>query len=136
MKHLKIPFLYLLSFVLSIGPVISYFLLNLDAYVQTVAQGIKLASGFAILMIIVLLKVLGKLKIPSRIYLFGIVFLLSYLLAAILKDLIIFSFLALVGEILDSICQALIKRAKESRRVEREAEKHAQELGRVLSGRV
>lgn len=136
MKRLKIPLLYLMSFVLSIGPVVLYFALNIDNYVQTVSDGIKLALGATILMAIVLLKVLGKLKLPSRIYLFGITFLLSYLLAAILKDLIIFSLLALIGEILDSICQVLIRKAKEDRRVEKEAEKHAEELGRVLNGRV
>lgn len=136
MKYLKIPFLYLLSFVLSIGPVILYFVINREQYISTVSEAVKLALGFTILMGIVLLKVLGKLKLPSRIYLFGITFLLSYLLASILKDLIIFSFLALIGEILDSICQYLIRKAKENRAIEKAAEKHAEELGRVLNGRV
>ncbi|MBE6673528.1 MAG: hypothetical protein E7596_00305 [Ruminococcaceae bacterium] len=136
MKRLKIPFLYLLSFVLSIGPVVLYFMLNIENYIQTVSDGIKLALGATILMVIVLLKVLGKLKLPSRIYLFGITFLLCYLLASILKDLIIFSLLALIGEILDCICQALIKKAKEDRAIEKAAEKNAQEMAKAFSGRV
>ena len=136
MKRLKIPILYLLSLFFSVGPVLIYFFANLDRYVQTAPQGIKVTCGFTLLLIIAFLKVIGKLKIPSRIYVFAIVFLLSYLLKDILKDLIIFSLLALIGEILDSVCQASIKRAKEDRLIDKTAQKSAKEFKRVFSGRV
>ena len=136
MKRLKIPLLYLLSLVLSIGPVLFYFFANLDRYVQTAPQGIKVSCGFALLFVISFLKVIGKLKIPSRIYVFAIVFLLSYLLKDILKDLIVFSFLALIGELFDGICQALIRRAKASYTQEKVAQKTAQAVEKVLNGRV
>lgn len=136
MKRLKIPLLYLLSLVLSIGPVLFYFFANLDRYVQTAPQGIKVSCGFALLFVISFLKVIGKLKIPSRIYVFAIVFLLSYLLKDILKDLIVFSLLALIGELLDSACQALIRKAKEERLIDKTAERSAKEIKRVFSGRV
>jgi hypothetical protein len=61
-----------------------------------------------------LLKVIGKLKLPSRIMTYSTVLLLSYLLDAVLEDLIVLSFLALVGELIDLIFfQAPIKRIKE-----------------------
>ena len=136
MKKIKIPILYLFSLFFSIGPVLIYFLANLDRYVQTSPQGIKVTCGFALLFIIAVLKVMGKLKIPSRIYAFAIVFLLSYLLKDVLRDLIIFSFLALIGELLDGVCQAMIVRAREERVATRVAERNADEIKKVLSGRV
>ena len=136
MKKLKIPILYLLSLFFSIGPVLIYFLVNLDRYVQTAPQGIKVSCGFGLLFVIAFLKVMGKLKIPSRIYVFAIIFLLSYLLKDVLKDLIVFSFLALIGEMLDGVCQGMIKKARVSRTEEKTAQKTAQEIERVLSGRV
>ena len=126
MKKLKIPILYLLSLFFSIGPVLIYFLVNLDRYVQTAPQGIKVSCGFALLFIIAVLKVMGKLKIPSRIYVFAIIFLLSYLLKDVLKDLIVFSFLALVGEMLDGVCQGMIKKVRVSRTEEKTAQKTGQ----------
>ena len=51
-----------------------------------------------------------------------------------LSDLIVFSFLALIGELFDSICQAMIVRAREERIASRVAERNADEIKRVLSG--
>ncbi len=136
MKKIKIPLLYLLSLALSVGPVLIYFFANLDRYVQTAPQGIKVSCGFALLFVISFLKVIGKLKIPSRIYVFAIVFLLSYLLKDILKDLIVFSLLALIGELLDSMCQGFIRKAREERLIDKTAERNAREIKKVFSGRV
>lgn len=135
-SKLKISLLYLLSFVLSIGPVAVYFLMNMDRYVKTVSDKVKITVGIALLLIIVVLKVLGKLKVPSRAVLFGIVFILSYLLSSIINDLIVFSFLALLGEIMDSACQIFITREKENLRATSTAKKTALEVQRVLNGRV
>ena len=49
------------------------------------------------------LKVIGKLKLPSSTVTFGIVFLLAYLLKSITDDLLVFSFLALIGDIADKV---------------------------------
>ena len=136
MKKIKIPLLYLLSLFFSVGPVLIYFFANLDRYVQTAPQGVKVSCGFALLFVIAFLKVIGKLKIPSRIYVFAIVFLLSYLLKDVLKDLIVFSMLALIGELLDSICQIFIKRAKENALIDKTAQKSAMEIKQIFSGRV
>lgn len=135
MKGIKVPLLYLLSFVVSIGPVAIYFFANRDAYIETAPQGVKLSCGIVLLLSVALLKSLGKLKFPSRTVLFALVFILCYLLGSVLNDLLVFSFLALVGEILDSICQVFIRRAKEERLSQKMAEKTADEIKKVL-GRV
>ena len=137
MKLFKIVLLHILSVVLSVCPVLIFFFVNLDIYVTTRYEGIKLASGGVVLLLIVVLKVLGKLTIPSGVMLYGIIIILSYLLEAIISDLIIFAFMALVGEILSSICDAVIKSFKKKIEREKTAEITANEIKKVIgSGRV
>ena len=132
MRRIKIPLLYLLSFALSVLPVVTYVVLHRDRYFTTLPQQVKLSVGGAFLVVIVLLKAMGKLRAPGRVGLFGTVFLLCYLLEAVLNDLIILSFLALVGEVMDSVCQAYIRRVKQ----EKEAQLTAAHVKKALSGRV
>ena len=120
--RIKIFLLYVLSFLCSVGPVSVFFLINWDRYVQTVPEKIKLSCGIVFLLIIVLLKVMGKLRLPSRAALFGIIFVMCYLLEAIIDDLLILSFLALVGELLDAICQLFLRQAKKKQNNEELAE--------------
>ena len=134
MRLFKIVLLHILSVILSICPVVIFFLINLDLYVATRYEGIKLVSGGVVLLAIVILKVLGKLKIPSGVMLYGIIIILSYLLEAIISDLIIFAFLALVGEILSSICDAVIKSFKKKLEREKTAEITANEIKKVIGG--
>ena len=112
MKRFRIVILYLMSFMVSISPLLNYFIANRDRYVCTRYDAIKLFSGGLIVVFILLLKVLKKLKIPSGVFLFSLICVLSYLLKPIINDLMIISFLALVGELFDLIIQALISREK------------------------
>lgn len=137
MKLFKIVLLHILSVVLSVCPVMIFFIINFDYYVTTRHEGIKLAGGGVMLLLIVVLKVLGKLKIPSGIALYGIVLVLAYLLDAIIADLMLFAFLALIGEVLSSICDAVIKSFKKKLEREKTAEITANEIKKVIgSGRV
>ncbi len=137
MKLFKIVLLHILSVVLSVCPVLIFFFINLDLYVTTRYEGIKLVSGGVVLLVIVILKALGKLKIPSGITLYGIMLVLSYLLDAIIADLMLFTFLALIGEILSFICDAVIKSFKKKLEREKTAEITANEIKKVIgSGRV
>lgn len=136
MKKSKIPLLYCLSFVLSVLPVSIYFFVNSDRYIKTIPDRIKITAGLVILSVIVILKVIGKLKMPSRTVLFGFVFIMCFLLGRVLNDLIVFSFLALVGEILDSICQIYIRRERERILTEKTANATADKLEKILNGRV
>ncbi|MBQ7226733.1 MAG: hypothetical protein IJX02_09070 [Clostridia bacterium] len=136
MKKFKIPLLYLLSFALSILPVAIYFFLNRERYFVTLPERVKLTTGLVCLGVIVLLKVMGKLKMPSRAVLFGLVFILCYLMESVLNDMLVFSFLALVGEIMDMICQVFVKRAKEEKATEKMAQATTAEITKILNGRV
>ena len=61
------------------------------------------------------LKAMGKLKVPSAIVAYGIVFIMAYLLAAILEDLMLLSGMALLGELLTVILfKKAIQNTKES----------------------
>ena len=136
MKKFKIPLLYLLSFALSVLPVGVYFYANRHRYFVTLPDRVKITVGLVCLVFIVFLKVMGKLRMPSRAVLFGAVMIMCYLLERVLGDLLVFSFLALVGEILDMVCQHFIRKEREKRNAQRVAKATAQEVERVMNGRV
>lgn len=136
LKRLKIGLLYVASLVLSCLPVLIYFFLNLDRYVKTTPQAIRLSVGAIILLFILVLKTVGKLKMPSRIVTFSVVLLLSYLLESVLSDLIIFSLLALIGEALDLILQAIIRNQREKIKLEKIREETERAVNNCLDNRV
>lgn len=136
MKSLKIVCLYLLGFVLSIAPILIYFILNYDRYVKSTYDGVRLASGGVILACILLLKITGKLKIPSAVSVFGVVFVLSYLLNSIIMDLMIFSFLALLGEACDMVVQIFIRRERARAINSKIATETAKEISKIVNTRV
>ena len=131
----KIVMLYILSFVCSVAPALTYFLINHEKYIRTVPDKVKITVGLVAIAVILIIKLAGKLKINSKIAVFGIVFLLCYLLESILNDLIVFSFLALVGEILDLIIMAIIKKQKRDLFIKESADANAQAIAREFSGR-
>ncbi len=130
--RVKIVLLYILSFVCSVAPVTVYFCINHDKYIMTVPDKIKLGFGAAIVTVIVVLKLIGKLKVNSRIAIFATVFILAYLLEAVLADLLVFSFLALVGEIADTIIMAFVKKMKRDLLVKESADVNAQANAREI----
>ena len=118
MKKVKIPLLYALSFICSISPILTFFLINHREYISTTPEKIKLLFGGALAVAILIIKSLGFLKIKSSLVFFGGAFLLSYLLESIIHDLLIFSFLALVGEVLSMVVKIFINR--ERKKIEQE----------------
>ena len=132
-QRFKIVGLYVLSFLCSVLPVTIYFAINHAKYISTVPAKIKLGIGAVALIAIVVLKLCGKLKINSRIVVFGIVFALSYLLDSILDDLLIFSGLALLGEALDMIVGIFIKREKRKIAVNETAQANADAMEKVIT---
>ena len=70
---------------------------------------------------------------PRRIVLFSVVFCMVYLLQTILDDLLLISFLALLGEILDAIgFQWVIKKTKQDMIVSKTADATTQQVEQVL----
>lgn len=132
----KIFFLYVLGFALSIAPITVYLMLNFDRYVKNGYDGFKLAAGGVILCVILALKIIGRLKIPSAVSVFAVIFILSYLLSSILNDLMIFSFLALLGEMLEVFTSVPIRKMKLNEGRQRQAEITAQQVVKAINGRV
>lgn len=122
MKKLKrkLVFLYVGSFLVSIAPLLIVFFMRWSDYTKTPEDTIKLCVGGLTCLFFIFLKVIGKLQMPRRIVLFGVVFILVYLLKAILEDLLILSGMALLGELLDMLLfQKNIKTIRENILIEK-----------------
>ena len=132
-KRALIIFLFICSFICSVAPIVVYFATNSDKYIKTPEDTFKLCLGGLICLGIIMLKVIGKLRLPSSTVAFGFLFLLSYLLKSITDDLLIFSFLALVGDLADKIFFGIpISRLKKSIEYERSAEVTADKVDKLM----
>lgn len=129
----KLIFLQIGSFLVSIAPLIVVIVLKWNSYTSEPSDSIKLGIGCVIGLIFIFLKVVGKLKMPSRIVSFGIVFIMSYLLKAILDDLILLSGMALAGETLDMIIfQPFIKKIKEKIQIGKQSNATAAQVEEII----
>ena len=131
--RVRLIFLYIGSFIVSIAPLLTVLILNWDKYAKTPSDTVKLCLGGIICLIFIFMKVVGKLHMPSRIVFFGIVFIMAYLLQALLYDLILLSGMALIGEVIDVICfQHLIKVTKENILVGKTASETSKQVEEVI----
>lgn len=129
----RLVFLYIGSFLVSIAPLLVVLILRWDNYTKTPGDTVKLCFGGAICLFFVFLKVIGKLKMPRRIVLFGVVFVMAYLLQALMNDLILLSGMALAGELLDLLCfQHFIKKMKENILIEKTADATTSKVEEVV----
>lgn len=111
---IKLVFLQIFSFIFSIAPLAIAIIVNRDRYFGTPEESVKLGIGLIIGIVFICLKVLAKIKIPSRLVTYGIVFAMVYLLQSILTDLLLLSGMAFLGEILDFLFfQRAIRRTRE-----------------------
>ena len=94
---LRLVFLYIGSFLVSIAPLVICLAFNWGDYTKTPGDTVKLSLGGIILATLVFMKVIGKLKMPRRIVSFGIVFVMAYLLQAVLQDILLLTGMALLG---------------------------------------
>ena len=102
-----------LSFAVSVFPLLIYFLLNFGYYVKSISDGFKLSVGFIVIAVILVFTALGKLKVPSR--LTGAVTFcgVCWLLRPILADLLVISSVYLGSVAADEIIFARIVKRKE-----------------------
>ena len=132
-KRALIVLLFICSFICSIAPITVYFAVNSEKYIKSPEDTFRLCFGGLICLCLLMLKVIGKLKLPSSTVAFGILFLLSYLLKSITDDILIFSFLALIGDLADKIFFAIpISRLKKSIEYERSADVTVRKLDEVM----
>lgn len=129
----RLFFLYIGSFLICIAPILLCFFANLGKYTKDPGDTVKLCAGGLIAVIFLFLKVVGKLKMPRRIISFGIVFIMAYLLKAILSDLALLSGMALVGELLDYVFfQRAIRVTKENILIGKTADTTAAQVEEVI----
>lgn len=130
---LRLFFLQVGSFIVSIAPLAICLIHNWDRYTGTPDKTVKLCFGGLLAVLFIALKAVGKLKIPSAIVGYGIVFVMSYLLAAILNDLMTLSGAALLGELLVVIFfNKAIKNAKENIIVSKTADATSAQVEEVM----
>lgn len=99
---LKYILLVIGSFLVSCAPLATVLVAKWDVYTAHSYGGtFKLCVGGALALIFMVMKVVGKLRLPRRIILFAAVFAFSILLEAVLLDLKLLSGMALLGEALD-----------------------------------
>lgn len=134
-KKLKVrlAFLYIGSFLISIAPLVVVLALNWGDYTKTPGDTVKLCFGGVLALFLIFLKVIGKLKMPRRIVLFGVVFLLVYLLKAVLDDILLLTGMALAGEVIDLLCfQRPIRTTKEKIIIEKTSDATASKVEEVM----
>lgn len=123
-KRLKLRLFVLtvLSFLVSVVPLLSVFIKNFDKYVSCAEDVMKLSIGALVIMIIMLLKVIGKLKLPPRLVTATVMLVMCWLFAKLLEDLLIISLAWWVSELVDFIIfTPLIRRTREAILVQKTA---------------
>lgn len=121
------------SFFVSIAPLVIVLIINWGKYTKTPGETVKLCIGGIMVAFFIFLKVIGKLKMPRRIVLFGVVFIMAYLLQAIMDDMLLLSGMALLGEFIDMVCfQGFIKKLKENILVGKTANATTDQVEKVI----
>ncbi len=129
----KLALLYVCSFLASTLPILIVIVSKWETYTKTPSDTIKITIGGLIGLFFLFLKAVGKLKIPSRIILFAVIFVMSYLLKTLLDDIILLSGMALLGEIIDYfIFQRMIKVTKESITVQKQADATSAQVEEII----
>lgn len=131
MKNTKgnLIWLKIFSFVLSITPILIIIGFNWNEYTITVMETLKLSVGIIIAIIFLLLKCIGRLKLPEkRVFTYFVVFVMIFLLESILNDLLLFSGGALIGELLAMPVEWRIKSMQTALHIDKTAEATAKAL--------
>jgi hypothetical protein len=100
--RVKLALLCVLSYIVSILPLVITFAFNLDKYTKSAEATVKLTIGGLIVLVLLLIRTLGK-TIPGGIGGALIAFILAFLLEAIIADLVLLLGMFLLGECLDII---------------------------------
>ena len=129
--------LKILSFVLSILPIILIVAFNWNEYTITVMETVKLSVGMIIAIIFFLLKCIGRLKMPEkRVFSYLIVFVMVFLLESILDDLLLFAGGALIGEFMAIPIEWKIKAMEKTINIDKTANATAKMLNEQIEDAV
>ena len=130
----KLGFLVIGGFLSSVLPLAILLFYKWEEYVTSVPGGaIRLSLGGGIIAALILLKVLGKLKLPSRLCVMVIALCMVYLLEALLQDLSLILLVATVGEAADAfLFSPFARRARERIAVIKQADATSDRVEELL----
>jgi hypothetical protein len=140
--RIKRALLYIGSFLCGIAPLGGWLLYKWDKYTTTPAATVKLCAGGVLVAVFILLAVLGRLKLPGRLWIIGILLGIVYFLEPLLPDLRMILTIALASEAVDMILfRAAIKHTRERITVGKTANATTAQVEEILkkyigSGRV
>lgn len=133
--RLRLAVLYIFELAVLVGPLLTVLILNRARYFTTVADTVKVSIGGVLCLIFLALMVFGKLHVSSGLFGTGAVFVLSWLLDAILQDLFLLSGMAFAGKVLDSIFfMPRARNLREQIRIGKTADAAATETVKQLEG--
>lgn len=120
----KIILMQILSFLVSIAPLVVTVALRWNRYIQVPSDAVRLSIGGIFVVILIFLKAIGRLKMPQkRVVLYLILLAMFYFLETILADATFLIAMATLGEIVDMLlCQHFIKKWKEQYTAEKTAD--------------
>lgn len=129
----RLVFLHILSFIASVAPVAIAIGVNANEWFSTPRETVKIGIGAIIGAVLIILKVLGRIKMPRRLVIFGIVFAMIYLLSSILPDMLLISGMAFLGEALDALLfQRAIRNTREKIGIKKTADATAKQIEDIL----
>lgn len=130
---IKLRSLELGGFLASILPLLAVVAWNWSDYTQSVPAKVKLCCGGVIAAVLILLKVLGKLKLPGDVTVVALVMVLAYLLDALLKDLTLLCGAYLLGFLLERLFfRTPAKRLREKMQIGKQADATAGRVEELL----
>lgn len=130
----RLVLLSLLRVLVTVAPLGIVLIVNRGQYFTAPGQNVKLTIGGTLCFVMLLLAAMGKLKMPRRVTGVAIALLLSWLFAAIIKDLTLLLTMWLVGEVLDMIVAPFARRAAEDITIGRAASVTATAVSEAIGG--
>lgn len=125
--------LFLARLAVLIGPLCSVLVANRERYFTTATEVVQIALGGTICIVFVVLLLLGVLKPPGTLFVFGLVFLMSWLLAPLLQDLFLLSGIAFASRFFDwALIEPLCRANKAKIGIRKTAQTTATEVEDVL----
>ena len=130
----KLGFLVIGGFLSSVLPLAILLLYKWEEYVTSVPGGaVRLSLGGGMIVALILLKVLGKLKLPSRLCVMAVSLCMVYLLEALLADLSLILWVATAGEAVDAFLFApFARRVRERISIAKQADATADRVEEML----
>ena len=129
-KISKLLSLELLGFAASVLPLLITVIVRWDRYIKVPAGKFRLTFGLMVVLLFMLLKALGKLKMPRRVFVFAMISGLAWVLQSVLYDLSLLSGMAFIGEMVDMIFfQPQIKKLRDKSKNEELASAISEAIG-------